>query len=48
MKKIFIFWAVLTMMGLSACGNRGGNVENVNIIEVESELYTADEIDHGY
>lgn len=45
MKKIFNFVLVLMMAGLCACGNRGGNVENVNIIEVESELYTADEID---
>lgn len=45
MKKTGICAAVLLTMLLCACGKSGGNVGNVEIIEVESNLYTADDID---
>ena len=41
-KKIIIFLVcILSVIGLSACG---GNVENVAVIEVESEVYSFDDI----
>lgn len=43
MKKIIIFLVCVVMiLSLSACG--GGNVKNVNVIDVESEIYTSDNI----
>lgn len=42
MKKAIIFLISATVLfSLSACG---GNVRNVNIIDVDSEIYTSDEI----
>lgn len=42
MKKVIIF-LVCTVMTLSLCAC-GGNVKNVNVVDVESELYTSDDI----
>lgn len=42
MKKIIIFLvSVVIIINLSACG---GNVKNVKVIDVESEIYTSDDI----
>ncbi len=42
MKKIIIFLICAVMIiSLSACG---GNVKNVNVVEVKSEIYTSDDI----
>lgn len=42
MKKIIIFLvSVVMIINLSACG---GNVKNVKVIDVESEIYTSDDI----
>lgn len=42
MKKIIIFLVcLLSVIGLSTCG---GNVENVDVIEVESVMYTSSDI----
>jgi len=41
-KKIIIFLvSVVIIINLSACG---GNVKNVKVIDVESEIYTSDDI----
>lgn len=41
-KKITIFLVCMVMIiSLSACG---GNVKNVNVVDVESEIYTSDDI----
>lgn len=41
-KKIIIFLVCVVMIfSLSACG---GNVKNVNVVDVESEIYTSDDI----
>jgi len=42
MKKVIIF-LVCTVMTLSLCAC-GGNVKNVNVVDVESEIYTSDDI----
>lgn len=42
MKRIIIFLvSVVMIINLSACG---GNVKNVKVIDVESEIYTSDDI----
>ena len=42
MKKIVIFLVCVVMIfSLSACG---GNVKNVNVVDVKSDIYTPDEI----
>lgn len=41
-KKIIIFLVCVVMIfSLSACG---GNVKNVNVVDVKSEIYTSDDI----
>ena len=41
-KKIIIFLICVVMIfSLSACG---GNVKNVNVVDVKSEIYTSDDI----
>lgn len=42
MKKITVFLVCMGMIiSLSACG---GNVKNLNVVDVESEIYTSDDI----
>ena len=42
MKKIIIFLVCVVMIFiLNACG---GNVKNVNVVDVKSEIYTSDDI----
>lgn len=42
MKKITIFLVcMIIIISLSACG---GNIKNVNVVDVESEIYTSDDI----
>ncbi|NLA26705.1 MAG: hypothetical protein GX878_04850 [Firmicutes bacterium] len=42
MKRMLIFLVCVVMaFSLSACG---GNIKNVNVIDVESEIYTSDDL----
>ena len=46
MKKILcILLCVIVVSGISACGDNGGNVDTVKIIEAESDQYSTDDID---
>lgn len=46
MKKITISaFCLILALSLCACGNNGGNVENVVTEEVKTELYTQEDID---
>ena len=40
-RLIFFLVCLVTVFSLSACG---GNVKNVNVLDVESEIYTPDDI----
>ena len=42
MKKLLCLIFIIIAINLSACG---GNIKNVNVIDIESEIYSSDDID---